>query len=508
MASSASQNPRVALIILDGFGIGPDSPHNAIMRANMPFYRSLWASYPHSQLVTHGEAVGLPPKVMGNSEVGHMTLGSGRVIYQDLMRINRDIESKEFFKNPVLLDCIRAAQKNGKRVHLMGLLSDGGVHSHISHLKALIQLCHQEGQKKVSVHAFMDGRDTAPDSGVKYLQDLRQESGFELATLMGRYYAMDRDQRWERTDLAFDAMCGQGEVTETDPLQVLEKNYHDKIFDEFIKPVILNQKACYSEGDSLIFFNFRGDRARQISEKFLKTYPKISFCGMAVYDEQLSLPAAYTKEQPQMVLGEVLQVRGLKQFRVAETEKYAHVTFFFNGGREEPFRGEDRILIPSNKEVATYDLAPEMSAQAIADQASQKIASQAYDFVLMNFANPDMVGHTGNFEAAVQALGIVDRCLEQVISTAQKSGTHVIVTADHGNAEEMQDCNGKPHTQHTLNPVPALWIAPGTAIAPKKDRVALQDGILADVMPSCCELLNIPIPDQVCGKSLLPRSGV
>jgi len=508
------------LIILDGFGIGKDSPFNAINNAKMPFYRDLLSKYPHSQLITHGEAVGLPQGIMGNSEVGHMTMGAGRVIFQDLTRISKAIETGDFFKNPVLRQTIEAGAKGSGRVHLMGLLSDGGVHSTLEHLFALLDLCNQMQVPHVSVHAFLDGRDTPPDSAPNYLKKLLAHPSFQskkasLVTLMGRYWAMDRDQRWDRVAKAYMAMTGQVEATSASPLQVIEASYAQGKSDEFVEPVLFSPEGAMKDGDSVIFFNFRSDRAREISRAITEPdfhefnrgrgFRPSAFAGMTTYDKNLkNVQVAYPPQNLDHIFGEWIEENGLWQFRVAETEKYAHVTFFFNGGREKPFSNEDRVLIPSPKDVPTYDLKPEMSAFGVADEAVKKIEEGKYNFILMNFANADMVGHTGNYEAAVRAMETLDICLARVIGAAERFGYHVLLTADHGNAEEMKDEQGRIHTQHTLNPVPAIWVAPNTAIAPQSSRKALRDGSLKDIMPTLCDLMGLKIPPEVTGKSLLP----
>ncbi len=531
---SSPTGRRAVLIVLDGFGIGKDSPFNAIKNANMPFYRELWDKYPHSQVLTHGEAVGLPDGVMGNSEVGHMTMGAGRIIYQDLTRISKSIRDKEFFKNPVLLETVRTGAKKTGRVHLMGLLSDGGVHSHIDHLLALLDLCVNEGVPKVSIHAFLDGRDTPPDSSAGYVQKLFTHPIFQrgsrsearLTTVSGRYYAMDRDKRWDRVEKAYKALTGQvatfaasGSVSnEGLAIAAIEASHQAGKTDEFVEPTLLQDPSQWAmqDGDSVIFFNYRSDRAREISQAIVdrdfrefdrgKGFVPSMYTGMAQYDQNLKgVQVAFGPQNLNNIFGSWLEDRKLQQFRVAETEKYAHVTFFFNGGREAPFTGEDRVLVPSPRDVPTYDLKPEMSAFQVAQEAAARISRKQYDFVLMNFANADMVGHTGNYAATVQAMEALDKCLATVVGAAQAAGYDVLITADHGNAEEMCDARGKIHTQHTLNPVPALWVAPNTAIAPKNTRVALRDGGLADIMPTLCDLMGLPLPKEVTGKSLLPH---
>ncbi len=524
---------KALLIVLDGFGIGKDSPFNAIQNAKMPFYRELLLKYPHSQLITHGHAVGLPNGVMGNSEVGHMTMGAGRVIYQDLTRISKSILDRDFFKNPALVKTIETGAKTTGRVHLMGLLSDGGVHSHIDHLWALLDLCAELKIPEVSIHLFTDGRDTPPDSGRGYIEKIITHPTFHsqsphstratIATLSGRYYAMDRDKRWDRVALAYQAMTGQVATFIPDPkstippvLQAWQQAHLRGKTDEFIEPTLLDPRCALQTGDSVIFFNYRSDRAREICQalsepEFTEFDRRQGFqpsliAGMTQYDVKLkNLLVAYGPQSQKNIMGEWLEIHQLSQFRVAETEKYAHVTFFFNAGRELPFLGEERELIASPRDVATYDLKPEMSAFAVAAAACKKIETHPPHFMLMNFANADMVGHTGNYGAAIKAMETLDQCLSQVVSAAQKAGYHVLITADHGNAEEMCDSEGRLHTQHTLNPVPALWVAPNSAIAPKSSRIPLQDGTLEDVMPTLLDLMKLPAPPEMTGKSLLPR---
>ncbi len=521
--TSMNKSEKAVLIILDGFGIGKDSPYNAIANSNMPFYKELITKYPHSQLLTHGEAVGLPNGVMGNSEVGHMTMGAGRIIYQDLTRISKSIREKDFFKNAPLRQTIETGAKKTGRVHLMGLLSDGGVHSHIEHLLALLDMCVQLQVPHVSVHAFLDGRDTAPDSAPRFIQQLLDHPTFkgvgptkaELVTIGGRYYGMDRDKRWDRVEKAYLAMTGQIPETKATALEVVEKSYADGKSDEFVEPTLLVASGAMQTGDSVVFFNYRADRAREITEAFTdpdftgfnrgKGFVPSQYAGMSLYDRNMkNFTPAYGPQNLNHIFGEWLEERKLPQLRIAETEKYAHVTFFFNGGREKPFEFEERILVASDRQVATYDLKPEMSAFEIARNAKEQIESGKFSFVLMNFANADMVGHTGNYKAAIQAMEALDKCLAIVIGAAEKNGYNVLVTADHGNAEEMCTDEGKIHTQHTLNPVPALWIPPNSANAPKSSRVAMKDGSLADIMPTLCDIMKLPIPQEVTGKSLLP----
>lgn len=515
---------RAVLIVLDGFGIGKDSPFNAINNAKMPFYRSLLARYPHSELLTHGAAVGLPDGVMGNSEVGHMTMGAGRIIYQDLTRISKSIQDKEFQKNSVIRQVLDAGAKKSGRVHFMGLLSDGGVHSHIEHLEGLLDLAMEMRVPNVSIHPFLDGRDTPPNSSFGYVERLLKHPIFKkesptranIPSLMGRYFAMDRDKRWDRVEKAYKILTGQAPNGVVIPvLQALESSHQAGKTDEFVEPALLDGEGAIRDGDSVFFFNYRSDRARELSQAFTDPgfaefdrgkAPKLSaFASMTVYDRNFKFPAAFQPQNLDHIFGEWLEERKLKQLRVAETEKYAHVTFFFNGGREKPFEAEERILVASPRDVATYDLKPEMSAFQVAEEARSRIERQEKDFVLMNFANADMVGHTGNYPATIRAMETLDQCLAQVVGAAERSGYHTLITADHGNAEEMVDCNGHFHTQHTLNPVPAIWVAPGSANAPKTAREALRDGGLADIMPTLCELMGLPVPKEVTGKSLLPK---
>lgn len=517
---------KALLIVLDGFGIGKDSPFNAIANARKPFMKELLEKYPHSSLLTHGEAVGLPPGVMGNSEVGHMTMGAGRIIYQDLTRISKEIRNGSFFQMKTLRDTIEAGAKISGRVHFMGLLSDAGVHSHIEHLEACLSLALEMKVPEVYVHAFLDGRDSPPDSAPKFLERLLQHPIFSakksgptrgaLASISGRFYAMDRDHRWERIEKTWKILTGQCSASKQTALDLVTASYAAKISDEFVEPTLLDEKGAIQDGDSLIFFNYRSDRAREITSAFVSEdfdgfdrgkIPKLSaFAGMTTYDKNLPAPFIYGPQNLKNIFAQCLEDRKLAQLRLAETEKYAHVTFFFNGGREAPFIGEDRILIPSARDVATYDLKPEMSAFEIADAAKANLESAKYDFMLMNFANADMVGHSGNYEACVRAIEALDTCLAKVVGAAERSGYQTLITADHGNAEEMCDGRGHIHTQHTLNPVPAIWIPPNTAVGPKSERFPLMDGGLSDVMPTLCELMNLPIPAEVTGRSLVKRS--
>ncbi len=534
------------LLILDGFGIGPDSPFNAIENARMPFFKELRKKYPYAKLITHGEAVGLPEGIMGNSEVGHMTLGAGRILYQDLMRINRAISDKSFFSNPVLQKLAADTRQAGGRLHLMGLISNGGVHSHLDHLDALLEWASSTGIAEVFVHAFMDGRDTAPTSGKGFLervlahpvfqvrqdaqqatgQNVRQNAGHslaqglaqglvqssgpgtgsaraKLASIHGRYYAMDRDKRWERIDKSLEVLLGKKAATLRPWPQVLGSS---KKGDEFVEPELLDKNGALREGDGVFFFNFRADRARQLTTKLGIERPVAlaGFSSMTSYDETFTtVPSAFRPQTTDSIFPECLAATGARQFRIAETEKYAHVTFFFNCGREKPFQGEERLLIPSPKDVPTYDLKPEMSAFQVAEDAKRAIESQKYGFVLINFANADMIGHTGDYEAALRSMEALDSCLTTVIGAAERSGFDTLLTADHGNCETMRDEHGEPHTQHTLNPVPVILIPPGSAVAPKSSRPRLSDGTLADIAPTLLERMGLPKPPAMLGKSLV-----
>lgn len=503
----------VMLMILDGFGITDKEDGNAIKAAHKPNYDNLYSNYPHTELSASGLDVGLPRGQMGNSEVGHLNIGAGRIIYQELTRITKEIEEGNFFKNPALNDAVDKALKAGTSLHLLGLLSDGGVHSHIEHLKALVKLAHDKGLKKVYIHAFMDGRDTPPASGKGYLAELEnylKELGTgKIATVTGRYYAMDRDKRWERVELAYKALVlSEGEKANSSK-EAIENSYHDNKTDEFVLPTVIyeNDKpvAKISNGDSVIFFNFRPDRAREITrainddvfDGFSREKLNLTYVCMTQYDKTIeNVQIAYKPESYANTLGEYVSNKGLKQLRIAETEKYAHVTFFFNGGVEAPNPNEDRALIPSPK-VATYDLKPEMSAYEVTEEVLKRLDSDEYDMIILNFANPDMVGHTGVFEAAKKAIETVDECLGKVVNKVlEKEGT-VFITADHGNAEQMIDYStGEPMTAHTSDPVPFIHVS--------KSAKALKDGgKLADIAPTMLEVLGLDVPAEMTGHSLI-----
>ncbi len=507
----------VMLVILDGWGIRESSEHNAIAQAHTPHYDSLLAEYPHTRLDASGRAVGLPAGVMGNSEVGHLNMGAGRIAQVGLTRIYHSIEEGSFFQNSALLEAMNAARSRQSCLHLLGLVSDGAVHSHQDHLYALLEMAKRQGVTRIAVHAFTDGRDTDPHSGLGYLQALEkkiQEIGVgALVSIMGRYYAMDRDQRWERTQRAYDALVnGEGQQV-GDWVAAVKASYEGGVSDEFLEPMVLRDeqgrpKALLQDGDSAIFFNFRADRARQLTRaltdpKFSgfprKSFPQIEpFICMAEYDASLGLPVAFSPVEIHHTFGEVVAAHGLSQLRIAETEKYAHVTFFFNGGRESIFPGEERILVPSPREVPTYDYKPEMSAPQITDRVLEAICSQKFDVIVLNFANADMVGHTGNLTAAIRAVEVLDTQLGRIEQEVRRQGGVWILTADHGNCEKMSDEQGRPHTAHTTDWVPFILV--GEDFKTRKLRAS---GSLADVAPTLLEILQIPAPSEMSGQSLL-----
>jgi len=503
--------PSLALIVLDGWGLRVERDFNAIAAARKPNFDRFWRKYPHATIRTSGEAVGLPKGQMGNSEVGHQNLGAGRVVLQDSARISKAIEDGNFFKNEVLLRTIEHAKSKKSRLHLMGLVSDGGVHSLIEHLFALLELTKRERVKDVFIHAFLDGRDTSPTGGVLFIKQLREQIESlgvgRIATLMGRYWAMDRDNRWERTEKAFRALREAHGLIEKNPAEcAVERAYARGETDEFIKPIILDEDGRISDGDAVIFFNFRADRARQLTRAFIENSfdkfprdgkPEIEFVSMTEYDDDFDTPVAFpsTHEVVRHTFGEVISEQGLKQLRIAETEKYAHVTYFFNNGHEEPFPGEDRRLIPSPK-VATYDLKPEMSAFEVAEEAAKQISAKKHDFLLLNFANPDMVGHTGVFEAAVKAIESVDQALGTVMEAVLDVGGEALITADHGNAEIMKDKDGKPHTAHTSNPCPLIYVT-------ERACELVDGGALCDIAPTMLKILDMKQPEEMRGRNLL-----
>lgn len=509
--------PRpIILIIADGLGINPDKKGNAVAAAKTPVLEGLLREYPSTQLDASGHAVGLPEGQMGNSEVGHLNIGAGRIVYQDLTRINEAIKSGDFFKNEVLLETFEKVNDLGTSIHMMGLLSDGGVHSHIDHLSALIELARKERMENLFIHAFMDGRDTPPRSGRGYieaLEDRLREAGVgKISTVMGRFFAMDRDNRWERIKEACLCMMEGGSRQASSALEAMDMAYNEDKGDEFVPPTtILNgrdEPPKIQDGDAVIFFNFRADRAREITRAFTEkdfsgfsgiTRPDISaFVCMTEYDATFGLPIAFPPVAMKELLGEIISEKGMKQLRIAETEKYAHVTFFFNGGEENTLPGEDRVLIPSPKDVRTYDEKPEMSANEVTGEVIRRMDECKYHLIVLNFANCDMVGHTGVMEAAVKALETVDDCLGRIMNAADRNDYEVIITSDHGNVEQMIDGKtGQPHTAHTANPV--YFILAGNNMKGKK----LRRGGLADIAPTILELFGIEKPENMNGKSLI-----
>jgi len=507
----------VALIIMDGVGLNPDTRGNAVAAARKPNLDKLFATRPHGKLAACGEDVGLMPGQMGDSNVGHLNLGAGRIVYQYMLRIRNEIRDGNFFKNEALVRAVRQAAQDGRALHLMGLVSPGGVHSHTDHLIALLRLAKEHGCTEVYIHAFTDGRDVSPSSGQGILQDLEStlaELGIgQVATVVGRYYAMDRDRRWERTRQAYEAIVYGRGYEAASGSEAVAAAYARGETDEFIKATVIKDAAgrpvgTVKPGDSIIFFNFRADRARQLTRAFTEEgfsgFPvdpglKVKFTTLTRYDETYELPYAYAPLELNNTLGEVASHHGLRQLRVAETEKYAHVTFFFNGGRETPFPGEDQKLIPSPK-VPTYDLQPEMSAYGVAQTVVEAIEKDAYDLYIINFANGDMVGHTGVFEAAVKAVEAVDDCVGQILAALLPRGGAAIVTADHGNSDQMIDYEtGEAHTFHTLYPVPVIYVGPDESVR------GVRDGRLADVAPTILDMLGLPKPQEMTGESLLVR---
>lgn len=500
---------KVILIIMDGWGLGKVKKADAIQNANVPFVSTLYTKYPNSTLVTCGEAVGLPDGQMGNSEVGHLNLGAGRVVYQELQRINVAVRDGSFAKNKVLLETLNTAKTTNKKLHLIGLVSDGGVHSHINHIKAIATVAKEQGLTSLLVHAFTDGRDTDPKSGLGFLKDLQNHLDStvgKIATVCGRYYAMDRDKRWERVKLAYDCLVnGTGEKFD-DVLKGVKASYDNKVTDEFIKPIINTSVANgkIEEGDVVICFNFRTDRCREITQvltqqdmpDFGMKKLKLHYTTMTEYDKTYkNVNVIFETDNLNNTLGEIIQQNGLKQIRIAETEKYPHVSFFFSGGREQPFEGEKRIMIPSPK-VATYDLKPEMSAYEVTEAIVPEIEKESADFICLNFANADMVGHTGVFEAAVKAVETVDTCVEKVVTTGLAHGYTSFLTADHGNSDYMINEDGTPNTAHTLNLVPFF-------IIDKDWHGTIKPGKLGDVAPTILRMMDLPIPKEMTGTVLI-----
>jgi len=503
---------KMILIIMDGWALGKIKTSDAIQNANTPFVSSLYKKYPNTTLITCGEVVGLPEGQMGNSEVGHLNIGAGRIVYQELQRINVAIRDGSFAKNTTLLQAINFAKNNKKPLHLIGLVSDGGVHSHINHLKELTDICKNEGLKNVFVHAFTDGRDTDPKSGLGFIRDLQdhlKKSVGQIASVSGRYYAMDRDKRWERVKLAYDTLVnGIGEKN-TDAADAISKSYEKNITDEFIKPTVIIGKddqpiATIQNDDVVICFNFRTDRCREITEVLTqKDMPEhgmkklsLHYTTMTEYDRHFkNVHVIFENDDLENTLGEIIEKKGLKQIRIAETEKYPHVTFFFSGGREQPFNEETRLMIPSPK-VATYDLQPEMSALEVTDAIVKEIQNKSADFICLNFANADMVGHTGVWEAAIKAVETVDKCVEKVVTAALENDYTVFLTADHGNADYLVNEDGTPNTAHSLNPVPFF-------IIDKNWNGKIKKGKLGDIAPTMLKMMGVEIPPEMTGDILI-----
>ena len=498
------------LIIMDGFGLRAEASGNAIRTAATPRLDQFYQDFAHTELSASGLDVGLPDGQMGNSEVGHTNIGAGRVVFQDLPRITKSIADGDFFQNPAYLHAMDQCLQNDTSLHLMGLLSDGGVHSHLDHLFALLRMAKEKGLTKVFIHAFLDGRDVSPTSGADFVartvEACREIGVGRIATVMGRYYAMDRDKRWDRVEQAYDAMVyGEGATFNPVPVAAVKDSYAAGVTDEFVEPVVCDSEGTISDNDSVIFFNFRPDRAREITRALVdpnfdgctRQYVPRTFVCNTEYDATMpNVEVAFPRTSVRNGLGEYLSQMGMTQLRIAETEKYAHVTFFFNGGSETVFPGEDRVLVASPK-VATYDLQPEMSAQEVADKCVERIESGAYDVIILNFANCDMVGHTGVFDAAVKAVETVDTCVGQVVDATLKMGGIAMITADHGNAEQMTEPDGSPMTAHTTNPVPFILCGAGTELR--------SGGRLADIAPTILDVMGLACPPEMDGKTLIVK---
>ena len=497
---------------MDGWGLGKVASSDAIQHANVPFTKSLYSKYPNTTLITCGEAVGLPDGQMGNSEVGHLNLGAGRIVYQELQRINVAVRDGSFAQNQKLLYAIRFAKEKNKPLHLLGLVSDGGVHAHINHLKAIVDVCNNEGLKEVFIHAFTDGRDCDPKSGLAFIIELQQHLNYsigKIASVSGRYYPMDRDKRWERVKLAYDALVKGEGVKSTDAVAAVENSYKNNVTDECMKPTVIVDEsqqplATIKNGDVAICFNFRTDRCREITQvltqmdmpEFGMNKLSLHYTTMTEYDKTYkNVHVVFENDNLNNTLGEILQQHGLKQIRIAETEKYPHVSFFFSGGREKPFEGEKRIMIPSPK-VATYDLQPEMSAYQVTDAIVAEIEKKSADFICLNFANADMVGHTGIWEAAIKAVETVDKSVEKVVTAGLANGYTIFLTADHGNSDYMINEDGSPNTAHTLNPVPFF-------IIDKEWRGSMKPGKLGDIAPTILTMMKLPVPKEMTGNILI-----
>ena len=484
----------VALVILDGWGLAPPGPGNAVELADTPVFDRLWETYPHTTLEASGPAVGLPPGQMGNSEVGHLTIGAGRVPYQDLVRINKAIEDGSFFENEALVGAFERARTRGGNVHLLGLVSGGGVHSHLDHLQALLDLSRRQGlEERTWIHAFTDGRDVSPTSAVEDLAGLPEE---RIATIVGRYYAMDRDQRWDRTEKALAAISESDGLMGSDPVKEVQRSHDEGVTDEFIEPIVFDGRPRIVKEDAVVFFNFRPDRARQLTQKLLASGFDVT--TMTRYRDDFECPVAFEEQDVDGTAAEELSKAGIRQLHAAETEKYAHVTYFFNGGREPEWPGETRILVPSPRDVPSYDHKPAMSAPELTDRFVEALRADGYGFAVINFANPDMVGHTGSIQAAVKAVEIVDESLGRVVEAVAEKGGISLITADHGNAEQMLEDDGSPHTAHTTNPVPL--------IATDTD-LTLAEGELSDLAPTAFSLLGLAKPLQMTGRILSENRG-
>jgi 2,3-bisphosphoglycerate-independent phosphoglycerate mutase len=508
----------VILIILDGFGINPRKEGNAVANASKPNLDALLRDYPNSRLSMSGIDVGLPAGQMGNSEVGHMILGAGRIVYQDLTLIHKDIDEGSFYKNQILLDALRKTKEKSGRLHLMGLLGDGGVHSHQRHMEGIIELARREKIDNVYLHLFLDGRDTPPNSAEQFMLDLNEKlkayPNVKIATVIGRYYAMDRDKRWDRVEKAYVCLTGGIGNKASSALGAIRNSHKEKVTDEFVLPTVIDDvmpEGLIRDGDGVIFFNFRADRARELTRAFteenFKEFPRkrrinlSTYATMTRYDETFNIPVAYPPREIRRILGEITSQAGVRQLRIAETEKYAHVTYFFNGGEEKKFPGEERILIPSPKDVATYDLKPEMSARLVTDALTKYLREQDVGLVIANYANADMVGHTGNFDASVRAVEVIDECLGKVIDAAISKKGKVIITADHGNIEQLIDYDtGMPHTAHTTNPVPMILVDE------ERKKCRLNQGSGIDIAPTLLQLLGLPQPQEMTGRSLIVES--
>ena len=500
---------KALLMILDGWGVGNHSKADVIYCTPTPYWDNLLANYPHSQLQASGENVGLPDGQMGNSEVGHLNIGAGRVVYQDLVKINRACADNSIMQNPEIVSAFSYARDHKKNIHFMGLTSDGGVHSSLDHLFKLCDIAREYGLENTFIHCFMDGRDTDPHSGkglIAQLQEHCAHSAGKVASIIGRYYAMDRDKRWERVKIAYDLLVnGEGKKA-TDMVAAMQESYDEGVTDEFIKPIVnASFDGTIKEGDVVIFFNYRNDRAKELTvvltqqdmpEAGMHTIPGLQYYCMTPYDASFKgVHILFDKENVVNTLGEYLSSQGVKQLHIAETEKYAHVTFFFNGGREAPFEGEERILVPSPK-VATYDLKPEMSAYEVKDKLVEAIRSEKYDFIVVNYANGDMVGHTGVYEAIEKAVKAVDQCVNETVEAAKAAGYEVIIIADHGNADNALNSDGTPNTAHSLNPVPFVYVT-------ENKHATVENGILADVAPSLLHIMGLPVPAEMTGKNLI-----